>query len=125
MSGGAEWHDYAGFGVALLGAVGGLIKFVVGRTDRLRDEMTKNLDARTKERTDATAELHGRIDEVKDSYVRRDDLTTALGPIGVAHAEVMSELRQVRERLHDVANDVAGIKGRLVSVGRRQGETST
>lgn len=125
MNGGAEWHDYAAFAVALVVAIGGLIKFIVGRTDRLRDEVSKNLDARTKERVDATAELHDRIDEVKDTYVRRDDLTSALGPIGLAHAEVMNELRQLRERMHEVAGAVAGIQGRLASVGRRQGETST
>lgn len=114
MNGGAQWIDYAAFGIALLVAIGGVIKFVIGRNDRLRDEVTKSLDARTKERTDATGELHERIDEMgKDlanfrEHVARDYATIShlrdveiriTASIGQSETRLTAHFGKLEERL--------------------------
>lgn len=51
----------------------------------------RNLAARI---SNTSGELHGRIDDVKDNYVRRDDLAGHIGRIENQMTEMRTEMRE-------------------------------
>ena len=72
---------------------------------QLRAEMTENAEKRLEERERQIAELHRRIDGVKDDYVRRSDLDGHLGRIERQLSELTSSVK-------DLVKSVAGLQGR-------------
>lgn len=111
---GANWVDVASFGLALILAIGGVVRFVIGRNDLLRDELTRNLDARTEDRVKSTGELHHRLDEVIETaanfreHVARDYATVSYmrdveqritASIGQSETRLTALLGKLEERL--------------------------
>lgn len=78
----------AGVAITILAAQGTLLRWVIVRLREDR-EASHNRDA----------ELHHRINEVKDDYVRRDDLMTHIGRLESGQATMTSGLDRVHERL--------------------------
>lgn len=78
----------AGIAITILAAQGTLLRWVIVRLREDR-ESSHNRDA----------ELHHRINAVKDDYVRRDDLMTHIGRLETGQASMTSGLDRVHERL--------------------------
>lgn len=71
----------AGFVVTLLGFGWGLVRFLLGRMDRLTAKLSAD-----------TANIHRRIDELREQHVRREDYHRDL-------ERVRDEMKMIRERV--------------------------
>lgn len=78
----------AGFAVTLLGGQGVLLRWVIVRLREDRDASHQR-----------DAELHHRINGVKDDYVRRDDLMGHIGRLETGQTQMANGLNRVHERL--------------------------
>ena len=81
--------DFAMWGafMALLGSQAAMGRWLVGiiRSDR-------------KDSQDRDAELHSRVNGVKDNYLRRDDLATHIEPLKEGQANVAKALEKMGDR---------------------------
>lgn len=78
----------AGIAITVLAAQSTLLRWVIVRLREDRESSSRR-----------DAELHHRINEVKDDYVRRDDLMAHIGRLETGLGDVNAGLNRVHERL--------------------------
>ncbi len=91
----------AGIAITVLAAQSTLLRWMIVR---LREDREASATR--------DAELHHRINEVKDDYVRRDDLMAHIGRLEAGQADMTNGLNRVHERLD-----------RLLAMGAQQRPT--
>lgn len=106
MGNAAGW---AAVGAVLLGQSIGIVMWVMGQ-----------ISAAKRKQSDDVAAIHGKIDDVKDRYVRRDDLEKDMERIERGQKEmrtdIVAELRNVGAKVEDLQIKVArAINGHGVS----------
>lgn len=94
MEDSAIWQ--AGIGITVLVAQGTLVRWIIVRLREDRDSSGQR-----------DAELHHRINGVKDDYVRRDDLMGHISRLEVAQTTMNDGLNRVHERLDRLLSLVA------------------
>lgn len=57
------------------------------------------------------AKLEEDVKDIRERYVRRDDLANVLDSYRRGHEELLSEVRSVRTHVHDIANQVSALQG--------------
>ena len=85
MGDGVTWSEVlaaVGFLVMIIGAVAGMWFRIHGTIERTRDQQRAG-----------DAELHERINRVRDEFVRRDDLDAHMARIEKTMVEMRAELR--------------------------------
>ncbi len=78
---------FAGLLITILGAQGGMLRWLVTKMREDREESLSRDD-----------HLHSRINEVKDSYVRRDDLLTHLKNIEKSQDTMATAIDRIHVR---------------------------
>ena len=78
----------AGLAVSVLVGQGGIVRWTMLRMREDRDACSTR-----------DAELHHRINEVKDDYVRRDDLMTHIARLETGQTAINTGLERLHERL--------------------------
>lgn len=78
----------AGIVITILVAQSTMLRWVIVRLREDRESSSRR-----------DAELHHRINEVKDDYVRRDDLMAHIGRLETGLSDVNNGLNRVHERL--------------------------
>ncbi len=78
----------AGIAITILAAQGTLLRWVIVRLREDRESSHQR-----------DAELHHRINEVKDGYVRRDDLMAHIGRLETGQADMNSGINRLHDRM--------------------------
>ena len=81
--------------IAFVGALYARDRYVMGQIQKAVSQSSEH-----------AATLHGRIDDVKDKFVRRDDLAAHLARIDSNVADLKTEFRGVTQKLDAIADSV-------------------
>ncbi len=85
----------AGFVVAIIGIVGGVIM----RDRQIMDKITQSYDRVNDRMSQAEDRLNERITKVQQDYVRRDDVKNAMSNFESSINQMREELRETNRRI--------------------------
>lgn len=83
-----EWIAAIAVLVAMATTAAGMFRYVLTRINETREENLR-----------AIAELHSRVNAVRDEYVRRDDLMTHVQAIERSITALLNEVQRVHNRI--------------------------
>lgn len=100
--------------VAAIGAAGALAwSRMVARIDAVAREAAARAEAIASDAHDEVAAVHSRINEVKETYVRRDDFKEALAHIESVQRDTATQLSRLAEEQHATGRTLAAIAVKL------------
>lgn len=88
--------------IAVITAVVGGVRWQVSQQQRIAESVNKQVANLGAELHKATEILHGRINDVREQYVRRDDLAVHLAPLNEGQKRLETSLLDLNRRLDDV-----------------------
>lgn len=112
-----EFIEYAGFGLASLGALAGTATWLLGRIEKAQEaamqsadtkinKLTSDLGHHTQADEREHANLHDRVNRTRDEYLRRDDFDR--------HVDGLTQ--QMRQTRDEIREDMKGLTARMDAV---------